>query len=286
MDFGNGGTSARQGAALTNLSKDCWVEFLSVDYTVDAPGQDRKQILKDITLQVQQGEFVAIVGRSGAGKTSLLNMVAGFISPTSGVVRLAGSVVEGPTRSTGYMFARDSLFPWRSALANVALALEARNAGYGKKEEREAEALAALKLVGLREAAHLLPRELSQGMRQRVALARTLVMQPKVLLLDEPFASLDVGTRGELQTLMRSLWERSTLTVILVTHDLREALASASKVITLAGTPGRIDSIIDVDSALGFGRDVASVQDTAKFVELHRDLTERVVGINRQGLAL
>lgn len=252
------------------------VEFQGVGYEVCWNGVRRK-VLEDVTLAVTKGEFLAIVGRSGAGKTTILNMISGFVSPTEGVLRIQTGLLERD-RSVGYMFARDALLPWRTAVRNVELALEPQSSQRNRKSQRTRRELAmeALSSVGMSYAAFLLPRQLSQGMRQRVALARTLVTEPRLLLLDEPFAALDVSIRGDLQAFTRELYERGGLTIILVTHDLREALSSASRVVILDGEPARVQVSIDVNTVLGRERDIRAIQDEMEFVELHRQLRARM----------
>lgn len=201
--------------------------------------------LDDVSLEVPQGQFLAIVGPSGCGKTTILNMLAGVLRPTLGSVKRNGEEVVKPSLDIGYMLARSALYPWRTARRNVELPLEVRGIG---KEERRKQALALLDLVKLGDFASKYPSQLSQGMRQRVAIARTLAIQPQLWLLDEPFSALDAQTRISVQNEFLRLWEDTGSTVILVTHDIAEAVLLADRVIVMTARPGKIksDQIIDI----------------------------------------
>jgi len=199
-----------------------------------------------INLEIPGGQFVAIVGPSGCGKTTILNMLAGLISPTAGTVTRHGQPVEGPSRDIGYMLARSALSPWRSARRNVELALQIRGVPKAERRERANELLDLLHLDGF---ANVFPSQLSQGMRQRVAIARTLAIDPDLWLMDEPFGALDAQTRLVVQSEFIDLWEKAaTSTVIFVTHDLEEAVLLADRVIVMSARPGRIksDTLIDL----------------------------------------
>ncbi|GAA5063611.1 ABC transporter ATP-binding protein [Thermocatellispora tengchongensis] len=197
-----------------------------------------------IDLAIAAGEFVALVGPSGCGKTTLLNMVAGLIRPTEGTVTLDGHPVTGPSREVAYMPARDALFPWRTAVENVELGLEVRGV---RKSERRALALDWLHRVHLTGFENAQVTQLSQGMRQRVAIARTLALSPRCVLMDEPFAALDAQTRLFVQQEFLALWERSRATVLFVTHDLTEAISLSDRVVLLGSRPGRLCRDIRVD---------------------------------------
>jgi NitT/TauT family transport system ATP-binding protein len=201
-------------------------------------------ILQDINLTVRRGEFIALVGMSGCGKTTLLNLIAGLLPVESGRIVVAGEAVRGPRKMTGYMFARDALLPWRTAIENVAYGLELRGVPAAERRQRAKEWLERL---GLSAAAHKYRSQLSQGMRQRVALGRTLAFAPDLLLLDEPFAALDAQTKQELQPKFLELWDGSSTTVILVTHDIDEAISMADRVIVMSRQPGRIAMEVPVD---------------------------------------
>lgn len=211
-------------------------------------GDDVKPVLAvdTVNLQIPAGQFVAVVGPSGCGKTTILNMLAGLLKPTRGSVRRHGVDVDGPSRDIGYMLARSALSPWRTARKNVELGLEIRGV---KRSERRERALRLLEQLHLEGFADSYPSQLSQGMRQRVAIARTLAIDPDLWLLDEPFGALDAQTRLAVQSEFVALWEAADKkTVILVTHDLEEAVLLADRVIVMSARPGRIksDSMVDL----------------------------------------
>jgi len=196
----------------------------------------RVTALDDVSLSVRDGEFVSLVGPSGCGKSTLLAIVAGLDTPTQGTVRVDGQ--------PAMVFQEAALFPWRTVVDNVSFGLQMK--GVGKRERRE-RALDALRQVHLLRFAQSFPHELSGGMRQRAAIARALVLDPGVLLMDEPFGALDAQTRALLQTELLDVWERSRKTVLFVTHSLDEALALSDRVVLFSARPGRIlgDFLID-----------------------------------------
>lgn len=200
-------------------------------------------ILAGIDLTVGDGEFIAIVGPSGCGKTTFLNMVAGLQGYTSGILQVAGSVPKAGRRDSAYALARDALLPWRDALGNVELALQVRGV---ERSERRARAAEALRKVGLGDALDRHPAQLSQGMRQRVALARTFVTEPRLLILDEPFAALDAQTRIRMQELLLDLLRQFSGTMIIVTHDIAEAITLADRVVVFSRRPAEVTAIYDV----------------------------------------
>jgi NitT/TauT family transport system ATP-binding protein len=223
--------------------------------------------LDRIDLRIPSGQFIAFVGPSGCGKTTLLNIIAGIVAPTRGDVRIDGTPVTGPRRSTGYMFARAALFPWRTAESNVEFPLELR----GKPPAvRRDEARRLLDLVGLKGFGKSYPSQLSQGMRQRVALARTLAFQPSLILLDEPFAALDAQTKLLVQQEFIRIWEESRQTVIFVTHDLHEAVSLADRVIVFSKRPGTFKADVEID--LPRPRDLINLQSHSRATELHGEL--------------
>lgn len=195
--------------------------------------------VSEATMQAAEGEFVVIAGPSGCGKTTLLQMLAGLLPPTSGFVRMNGDRVVGPRREVGMVFQNANLMPWRTVLRNVTLPLEVQGMPLGKATER---ACPLLELVGLGPFANARPRELSGGMQQRVAIARALVYDPKVLLLDEPFAALDALTREKMNLELLRIWEVRQKTVVMVTHNIQEAVFLADRVIVMTPRPGRISS--------------------------------------------
>ena len=217
----------------------------------------------DVSIEVPKGQFLAIVGPSGCGKTTVLNMLSGLIKPTLGTVEKYGEVVTGPSMDVGYMLARSALFPWRTARRNVEMPMEIRGIPKAERKRRAAELLDMVKLSDFK---NKYPSQLSQGMRQRVAIARTLAIEPKLWLLDEPFSALDAQTRITVQNEFLRLWENSGSTVILVTHDLAEAVLLADRVIVMTARPGRIklDQIIDIPRP----RRVDDLMDNEHFMHL------------------
>ncbi len=201
-------------------------------------GRHARLVLKDINFRVCSGEFTAIVGRSGTGKSTLLRLLAGLEHPSHGVIRMDGQPVTGPGPDRGLVFQNYSLYPWLNLAQNVAFGMSLQG-HFSRQEIRERTAY-FLDVVGLADRRKLLPRECSGGMQQRVAIARALAAGPKVLLLDEPFGALDLHIRATMQNFLYRLWERTRLTAILITHDLEEALLLAQQVHVLAPNPGHI----------------------------------------------
>ena len=206
-------------------------------------GADRKTVLEGISFRMQSGDFTAIVGSSGSGKSTILRLIAGLDQPSSGRILVDGQEVSGPGPDRGMVFQKYSLYPWLNAAENVAFGM--RLQGMKATEIRERTAY-FLEVVGLQDAAAKLPRELSGGMQQRVAIARTLATNPSVLLLDEPFGALDLQIRESMQDFLLQLWQRTGLTVLLITHDVEEALVLAQTVHVLAPNPGRIIRSLEV----------------------------------------
>jgi nitrate/nitrite transport system ATP-binding protein len=194
-------------------------------------------VLRDINLAITDREFVCIVGRSGAGKTTLISLIAGLIEPDQGEILLEGEPIRGPGPERGIVFQNYSLLPWMTVFENVYLAVDAVASGLAAKEKRE-RTEHYIKLVNLGNAAGKRPRELSGGMRQRVAVARGLAMDPKVLLMDEPFSALDALTRGTLQEELARIWMETQKTVVMITNDIDEAILLADTIYTLTGSPG------------------------------------------------
>ncbi|MDI3328802.1 MAG: ABC transporter ATP-binding protein, partial [Alicyclobacillaceae bacterium] len=203
----------------------------------------RQLVLDDIDFAVAEGEFLCILGPSGCGKSTLLHLMAGFDRPTRGAVKVDGRELRGPDPRYVAIFQQYGLFPWRNLLQNVAYGLEVRGV---PKRERMRRAEEYLRLVGLEAFAGYRPTEVSGGMQQRVALARALVVEPEVLYLDEPFGALDAMTRLRLQREMERLWRQSGCTVVLVTHDIDEAITLGDRILLMSAHPGRIRSEIRI----------------------------------------
>jgi NitT/TauT family transport system ATP-binding protein len=201
-------------------------------------------VLDGIDFSVNKGEMICILGRSGCGKSTLLKMLAGFLSPSSGEILLNGKPVADPGPDRCVVFQEDTLFPWLTVKENIAFGLKGQTRD---KKAFDEEVERFLSLVGLSEFRNYLPREISGGMKQRVALARVLILKPEVLLMDEPFASLDAQTREEMQNFLLSLWENLSHTIIFVTHDVTEAVTLADRILVMSKDPGRICEEIRVD---------------------------------------
>jgi NitT/TauT family transport system ATP-binding protein len=214
---------------------------------------------------VQAGEFVCVVGPSGAGKTTLLRLLGGLISPTSGTVSVAGKQVSGPPDGLAIVFQEygRSLFPWQRVAANVELPLKAKGLPKAERRRLVAESLAA---VGLADSANAYPWQLSGGMQQRVAIARAIAFQPRVLLMDEPFAAVDAQTRADLEDLVRSVWRRFGMTLVFVTHDIDESVYLGERVVILSSSPTVVLEDLAVD--LPADRDQLQTRSDPRFVEL------------------
>ena len=231
-------------------------------------GEPAYTAVADVSLDVAQGEFVAVVGPTGCGKSTLLNVAAGLIAPTRGSVRVFGEKMQGLNTRAGYLFQNEALMPWRTALQNIMVGLEFHGAG---AEQAQRQALDWLKRVGLAAHGHKYPHELSGGMRKRVALAQTLILDPKILLMDEPFSALDVQTRSLMENELLSLWAQDRKSVVFVTHDLEEAIALSDRVVVMsAGPASRLIGEFAID--LPRPRDVAEIRLTPRFVEIHAEI--------------
>jgi NitT/TauT family transport system ATP-binding protein len=199
--------------------------------------------ISDISLSVDDGAFVSILGPSGCGKSTLLYIVGGFVKPTRGVAKMKGAAIKGPGPDRGPVFQEFALFPWKSVLGNVMYG--PRQQGV-RSTEAEAQSRKLIEMVGLKGFEHFYPKELSGGMKQRVALARTLAYHPAVLLMDEPFGALDAHTRTRLQNDLLNIWERDRKTVLFVTHSVEEAVFLSDKVVVMTRAPGRIKQVVDI----------------------------------------
>jgi NitT/TauT family transport system ATP-binding protein len=244
------------------------LEHITCSFVPRTPGARRYTAVEDATLHVRDGEFVALVGPTGCGKSTLLNAAAGLLAPVAGTVRVFGDPLAGVNRHAGYLFQPDSLFPWRNALDNVAAGLEFRGMPRDEALERAQPWLAR---VGLGAHASKYPHELSGGMRKRVALAQTWVLEPRMLLMDEPFSALDVQTRSLMENELLGMWAERRTSVLFVTHDLEEAIALADRVVVLAAGP-RSRPVSELAIDLPRPRDVAEIRLDARFVALHAQI--------------
>ena len=227
------------------MGKTLSIQNVNKSFTVDGQKVD---VLKDINLEVQEGEFIAIVGHSGCGKSTLLKIIAGLEKNDTGLVTVDGKEVNGPGMDRGMIFQEHRLFPWMSIEKNVQLGLKGLS-----KEEKTKLSDQYLELVKLSEFKKAYPSQLSGGMSQRAAIARSLVSQPEVLLLDEPFGALDALTKIELQEELLKIRERFHNTMLMVTHDIEEAVYLADRIVVMSARPGRIKDVIKVE--LGTYRD-------------------------------
>ncbi|MGQ3054002.1 MAG: ABC transporter ATP-binding protein [Roseateles sp.] len=208
----------------------------------------RFHALQDINLDVQRGEFITLIGHSGCGKSTLLNLIAGLLTPTSGVLICDGREIAAPGPERGVVFQNHSLLPWLSCLDNVLLAVESVFGGRESAAQLKVRARAALELVGMSHALHKRPHEISGGMKQRVGIARALAMEPKVLLMDEPFGALDALTRARLQDELLKIVARTQSTVVMVTHDVDEAVLLSDRIVMMTNGPAAtIGEILHVD---------------------------------------
>ena len=224
--------------------------------------------LDNVDLHVGDGELVCLLGASGCGKSTLLSIVGGLEAPTSGTVTVDGQLVVGPGADRGMVFQAYSLFPWATVARNVEFGLEVAGWDRARRKTRVDELLA---IMSLRDFADALPRELSGGMRQRVAIARALAPEPDLLLLDEPFGALDAQTRRHLQDFLLALWKRTGTTIVMVTHDVDEAVYLSNRVYVMTPRPGRIAEVVDVP----FGADrTALVRRDPRFLDLRDGLSD------------
>jgi NitT/TauT family transport system ATP-binding protein len=238
---------------------------------------DATTALKSISLEVRQGEFLAILGPSGCGKSTLLQIVAGLIDGTAGEVALNGKAVTAPPPEMVYLFQQysKSLLPWRTVEQNVALVFESKGMKKRDISERCGEYLDMVGLVSFR---NHYPWQLSGGMQQRVAIARALAAQPRVLLLDEPFSAVDALTRIELQSLVLDLWARQSLTILLITHDVDEAVFMADRIAVLSSRPSTVETVVDTE--LPRPRDAMGTRELPRFLQLRHELVTHL--LNRQ----
>jgi NitT/TauT family transport system ATP-binding protein len=230
----------------------------------DQPGQ-RYTAVQEVNLTVGAGEFVSVVGPTGCGKSTLLNVAAGLLAPSTGSVTVFGAALRGINKRAGYMFQADSLMPWRTALANVSAGLQFR----GVPEAQAAtQANDWLRRVGLGGFGDRYPHQMSGGMRKRVSLAQTLVLDPDIILMDEPFSALDIQTRQLMENELLDIWSSKRKAVLFITHDLDEAIAMSDRVVVMSAGPGSRpmgDFAIDIERP----RDVAEIKTTPRFLELH-----------------
>jgi NitT/TauT family transport system ATP-binding protein len=228
----------------------------------------RYTAVKETTLRIAPGEFVSVVGPTGCGKSTLLNVGAGLLAPSSGTINVFGTALNGINRRAGYMFQAEALMPWRSALDNVTAGLSFRGV---PKDEARAKGEEWLKRVGLGGFGDRYPHQLSGGMRKRVGMAQTLILDPDIILMDEPFSALDIQTRQLMENELLELWAAKRKAVLFITHDLDEAISLSDRVVVLSAGPGTHpigEFVIDLPRP----RDVAEIRSHPRFVELHAQI--------------
>lgn len=252
------------------MSKNIEVREISKWY---GDGDDRIHVLDEISLEIGVEEFVCILGPSGCGKTTLLKMMDGLVDASGGEIRIGGDPVTGPTEEAALVFQTFELFPWRTTLDNIALGLEIRGI---EKEERHDRAREWIDRVGLSGFETAYPAELSGGMQQRVGLARALVVDPDVLLMDEPFGALDAQTKDRMQTQLLKLWSEERKTVAFVTHDIREAIFLADRVYLMGPKPSNIILELSVDFDRPRWNRRIEIENDDRFEELERRLREEL----------
>jgi NitT/TauT family transport system ATP-binding protein len=236
-----------------------------ITVTFVSPDGDRYTAIRDTSLRVAPGEFVSVVGPTGCGKSTLLNVAVGLLQPSAGGTRVFGAPLDGLNRKAGYLFQTEALMPWRTALANVIAGLEFRGI---EKEQAKRQGEAWLQRVGLSGFGGRYPHQLSGGMRKRVALAQTLILDPEIILMDEPFSALDIQTRQLMENELLELWSANRKSVVFITHDLEEAISLSDRVVVLSAGP-ESHPIGEFQIDLPRPRDVAEIRLTPRFVELH-----------------
>ncbi|MEY9875490.1 NitT/TauT family transport system ATP-binding protein [Streptacidiphilus sp. MAP12-33] len=244
------------------------IEIEGVTKRFLTPSGDIFTAIKDVSFTVEPGQFCAVVGPTGCGKSTTLGMVSGLDKPSEGTVKVGGKVVDGITDGVSFMFQADALLPWKTVLANVALGPIFRGVG---KAEAQTRARDWLRRVGLAGFEDRYPHQLSGGMRKRVAMAAALINEPKILMMDEPFGALDVQTKAIMSNELLGLWEQSRPAVLFITHDLDEAVALADKVVVMTSSPGTVKAVYDID----LPRPRGSVQDIRfepRFLELQHQI--------------
>ncbi len=243
------------------------VAFESITCTFASRGGESRAYtaVKDVTLSIGEGEFVSVVGPTGCGKSTLLNVAAGLLKPSSGGVRVFGEPLQGINRRAGYMFQAEALMPWRSALANVTAGLEFRGVGRDEAQRRGDDWLERVGLAGFGDR---FPHQLSGGMRKRTSLAQMLILDPQILLMDEPFSALDIQTRQMMENELLELWSADRKSVIFITHDLEEAISLSDRVVVLSAGPAT-RPIGEFAIDLPRPRDVSEIRLSPRFIELH-----------------
>ncbi|GIG77810.1 ABC transporter ATP-binding protein [Planotetraspora kaengkrachanensis] len=276
-----------QHAADERPSEPALIEAAHVTAGYDNRREHTRLIaLRDVSLQVRRGEFLAIVGPSGCGKTTFINLIAGFVKPLEGSVRVRGEEVTGPGADRAMVFQDYALLPWRTVERNIRFAMENRR-GHVPKAEQAERAARALRLVGLTGFEKSYPHELSGGMRQRVGIARALVTEPEILLMDEPFGAVDAMTREAMQAELEKIIAETRQTVVFITHSIDEAILLADRIVVISKRPGTIREVIDVDLPRPRFDEQSDVQRSPRFGEIRSHLwsllADEALGAKQEG---
>ncbi|APZ44366.1 ABC transporter ATP-binding protein [Acidihalobacter ferrooxydans] len=246
------------------------IELTGVTKRFVTPAGDAMTAIRDVNLVVEPGQFCAVVGPTGCGKSTTLTLAAGLEMPSAGTVRVSGQIVDSITRGVSFVFQSDALLPWKPVLENVALGPIFRGT---KRRDAHAEARDWLNTVGLSGFANHYPHQLSGGMRKRVSLAAALINKPSILLMDEPFSALDVQTRAIMSNELLSLWEKTKPSVLFVTHDLEEAIALADRVVVMTAGPATVKAVYDINLPRPRGA-VQEIRFDSHFLELYQQIWE------------
>lgn len=241
------------------------ISVSQVTHRFAMPGRKELTAIEAIDLQIEKGEMIAIIGDSGCGKSTLLNIIAGLIKPTAGKVLVDGKSIDGPHYSRGMMFQYPCLLPWLTVRENITFGCRLR----GEKEGLNEKAARLIETIGLTGFDGAYPDDLSEGMRQRTSLARSLIGEPEILLLDECFSDIDISTRERLLKLVLDLWQKLELTIVHVTHDIEEALLLSKRIVLMGSRPGRIKYIFNID--IQYPRSI----DDPRLITLKKEITER-----------
>jgi len=236
-------------------------------------------VLKDINMSIEQGEFICTVGASGSGKSTLLRQIAGLDTPTTGNVKIDGVSVVGPGPDRGMVFQHYTLYPWMSVQENAEFGLKLQ--GVPKRERRQ-KASYYLDVVGLTKFAQSLPKELSGGMKQRVAIARALTSEPKILLMDEPFGALDIHTKESMHSFILDLWERTNITIFMITHDVEEAVLLSNRIYALSSRPGTVSKEVSIN----LPERSHTIKRHSKFHDYRDELIDLLRGQGQEALAV
>jgi NitT/TauT family transport system ATP-binding protein len=246
------------------------IEISGVTKRFLTPSGEVFTAIKDVDFEVEPGQFCAVVGPTGCGKSTTLSLVSGLDKPSEGEVRVAGQPVDGIAEGVSYMFQADALLPWKTVLGNVALGPSFRGV---RRKDAETAARDWLRRVGLAGFEDRHPHQLSGGMRKRVGMAAALINEPRILLMDEPFGALDVQTKAIMQNELIGLWEQLRPSVLFITHDLEEAIALADRVVVMTSGPGSVKAVFDIDLPRPRGA-IQDIRFQPEFLELHRQIWE------------